>query len=460
MNSIKSPFEQWLEEMGAEIAAPDGEWDPGFDGRRQLVIAKLGPFRKIYRRSANFKKRFYHTVYPLPIEEWGITEHVQLYGGFCSVEAALSIRFQASITYAQAHSEALPEINRHIKAGFEGLIRDAAVQELRLLDDGKWVETGLARVEKQLQTTINETLAVQHIHCRALCEMQATFADAFDAAQLDSRCAREDIYLKVLKKNFEVRERQEQERFRQEQALEEQRLAQEQRLIEQQNREDELKRAEQEQAARNLRLRLEDRERQLAEQLLVEQRLHREKLKHQQHLHAMEKEIEAEEQQHRQSKQFQLERQLQEEQLEHQQQLKAKQLTAEIEDYARQQITWNEANERFRIAKIQREERLKQMENAAELKLQESKLLDEQNLQERLLEEKLKHESRLKEMELQMQIQEQKKRYEETQQVDEYLRHDIELLILEQHRSELVQAIKKAKQDLMSPQGLPPGANT
>lgn len=458
MNSIKTPFESWLAEITAEAGAIDDIWDPGFEGGLEIVIAKLGPLRKIYRRPPAFVKRFYHTVYPLPIEEWHLNAQAQLYDGFCSIDATLSIRFQATFKFAQAHIEALPDINRHIKANYEGLIRDAVAQELRQLEDGEWIESGLTQIETRLQTYINETLAVQHITCRTMCRMLTTFAELTEPVQLSSRVAREDIYVKVLKKNLEIRERQEQERFRQEQTLKQQQLEQQQRLIEQHNREDQLKRLEQAQAAENQKRLLEEQEQHLLEQLQIEERLHRERVQHRKRLQEMEQEAETGARQHQHSKQLQLEQQLQEERLEHQRQLQAKQLEAEIEEFTKRETLWNETNERIRLEKIQLEERLKQLETAADLKLQEIKVIEEQKLQEHLQEEKLKHESRLKERELEMEIQEQKKRYEATQEIDEYLRHDIELLILEKHRGELVQAILKSKQNILPPQGLPPGS--
>lgn len=457
MNSNKSSLEDWLAEISAEARSLDDIWDPGFEAGLEIVIAELGPLRKTYRRPAPFTQRFYHQVYPLPIEEWQLSAQTELYGGFCSIEAKLSIRFQASVKYAQAHAEALPAINESIKANYESLIRDAVDQEFRELEDGEWIENGLSHIEKRLQTYINETLAVQYISCRTMCTLLSTFTEPADNVQPDERFAREDIYVKVLKKQREIRERQEQERFRQEQILRRQQMGQQQRLMQQHHEEEELKRREQAQTAADRKRQLEDQERQLIEHIQLEERLHRKQVLHRQRMQALDQEAELEILQQQQRKKLQLELQLEEERLEQQRQLQEKQLAVEIEEFTRKQAIWNETNERIRIEKIQQEERLRQMESEAELKLQEKKIIEEQRLQELLQEEKLKHESRLKERELQMEIQEQKKRYDATQEVDEYLRHDIELLILEKHRSELVESILKSKQNFLSPHALPPG---
>lgn len=458
MNSNRSSLEDWLAEISAEAHSLDDIWDPGFEGGLEIVIAKLGPVHKIYRRPPSFTQRFYHHIYALPIEEWQLSAQTELYGGFCTIDAKLSIRFQASVKYAQTHIEALPSINEHIKANYETLIRDAIDQELRGLEDGEWIDNGLSHIEKRLQTYINESLAVQYISCRTMCTLLSTFTELPDNVQPDERFARQDIYVKVLKKHREIRERQEQERFRQEQILRRQQMEQQQRLMQQHHEEEELKRREQAQAAADRKRLLEEQERQIADQRQIEERLHREQVLHRQRMQALEQEAELEILQQQQRKKLQLEMQLEEERLEQQRQLQEKQLAVEIEEFTKKQAIWNETNERIRIEKIQQEERLKQMETAAELKLQEMKIMEEQRLQELLQDEKLKHESRLKERELQMEIQEQKKRYEATQEVDEYLRHDIELLILEKHRSELVESILKSKQSFLSPQALPPAS--
>jgi len=135
------------------------------------------------------------------------------------------------------------------------------------------------------------------------------------------------------------------------------------------------------------------------------------------------------------------------ERLEHQHRIKEIQLTAEIADFEKNQEAWNATHERLRIEKIEQEKRLKQLENEVSLALLDTKQSEEQKLNERLLMEKMMHEARIKDMELEMQIQEHEKRYTATQQLDNYLRRDIELLVLEKHRGELMQEVKKTKLD-------------
>jgi hypothetical protein len=446
----KSPLEQWLAEISTEANTLSHTWDPGFQGGRQIVIAKLGSFQTTFPRPAQFNPRFYHRTFPLPLDEWRFNSQIRLYGDFCTIDAMLTIRFQATIKYAQTNLEALPNINQHIKSRCEGLIRDAVDQELHQLANGDWVEQGLSHVERRIEMQINETLTLQNVQCRALCEMLTTFCEIHDPNKLDSRFAHNDIYLKILRKNFETQEHQNKERLRQELVLEQQRLDRQQRLIDQYNQEQGLHRIEQEQAALNLKRRLEEQERQLNVQFLIEERVHREQVYHEQNLKRMEQEAAAKTQQEIQTQQMEIDQQLQQERLVHQQQLKEAQLAAEIADFEKNQEAWNIVHERLRIAKIDQEKRLKQLENDAKLAVLDTTQNEEQKLQERLLMEKLMHEARLKDMELEMQIQEHEKRFTATQQLDNYLRRDIELLILEKHRGDLAQEVKKTKQDEFS----------
>lgn len=446
-NPEKSPLEQWLAEISTESVNLSNTWNPGFEGGRQIVIAKLGPYQKSFQRPAQFTPRFYHQTFPLPVDEWRFNSQIKLYGDFCVIDAMITIRFQATIKYAQANIETLPTINQQIKSRCEGLVKDAVELELHKLANGDWVEQGLPPVERRIEMHINETMTLQNIQCRALCEMLTTFAEISDPNKLDSRFAHDDIYLKILRKSFESQEQQNKERLRQELVLEQQRLDRQQRLIEKYNQEQALHRIEQEQAALNLKRRLEEQERQLNEQFLIEERVHREQVYHEQNLKRMEQEAAAKTQQEIQAAQMEIDEQLQQDRIVHQQHLKEAQLAAEIADFEKNQEAWNAIHERLRIEKIDQEKRLKQLENEAKLAVMDTTQNEEQKLQERLLMEKLMHEARLKDMELEMQIQEHEKRFSATQQLDNYLRRDIELLILEKHRGELAQEVKKTKQD-------------
>ncbi len=447
MIAEKSPLDVWLAEIGAVAHTQGDTWDPGFESGREIVVSKLGPFQKAYPRHTNYKPWFYHQIFALPVDEWRFNRQIKLYGDFCTIDALLTVRFQATIKYAQANIDAMAALNQHIKTRCDVLLKDVVDQELHKLVDGKWVDEGLASVERHIEMQVNETLTAQNIQCRALCEMLTAFAEAPDPNKLDSRFAHDDIYLKILKKNFETQERQNNERIRQELALEQQRLDRQQRLLEQYNQEQALHRIEQEQAALNLKRRLEEQERQLTEQFSIEERVHREQVYHEQNLKRLEEEAAALTQQEIHAKKLAMEQQLQQDRLAHQQQFKEVELAAEIAEFEKNQEAWNAIHERLRIEKIEQEKRIKQLENEAKLALLDTSQNEEHKLQERLLKEKMMHEARLKDMELEMQIQEHEKRFTATQQLDNYLRREIELLILEKHRGELMQEVQKIKQD-------------
>src|SRR5664279_4335743 len=119
MNSSLSPLDVWLT---GEIAAADSAqlfWDPGFDAERRIVVSKLGPYHKLFERPQNFIPRFYHRVYPLPIEDWHLTIKTRLYGGFCTMTTELQIHFQPTLNYVERNMDVLPEVNRQIKTSYE-----------------------------------------------------------------------------------------------------------------------------------------------------------------------------------------------------------------------------------------------------------------------------------------------------------------------------------------------------
>lgn len=457
MAGERSPIDIWLTEIGSEGHGMNDSWDPGFETGRQIVVAKWGPFQKIYARPADYRPRLHHQLHALPVDELHFNRQVKLYGDYCAIDAMVNVRFQATVKYAQAHADVIHIINQHIKTSCEVLLKDIVDQELHKLADGKWVDEGLSAVEQRIAMQINEKLTVQNIQCRALCELLTSFAETSDTVKLDSRFAKDDIYLKILKKNFETQEQQNQERIRQELALEQQRLERQQRLLDQYNQEQELYRIEQEQAALNHKRRLEEQERQLSERFTIEERLHREQVYHEQYLKRLEQEAAANTQQEIHAKKLELDQQLQQERLAHKQKLKETELAAEIAEFEKNQSAWNAIHERLRIEKIEQETRIKQLENEAKLALLDTTQSEEQQLQERLLKEKMMHEARLKDMELEMQIQEHEKRFTATQQLDNYLRREIELLILEKHRGELQQEVRRTRQDELP--AIPPPIN-
>lgn len=447
MNNNNHLVEQWLtgidprdEHAGREI------WEPGFEADRRVVVSRLGPYFRLFPRPKRFVKRFYHTVYKLPIEDWRLHDQIKLYGDFCTIDVTLDLRFQATFQYALSNREELPEINAQIKAGYEGLIRDILNKEVRALVNGEWIQQGLAPVEKRIDRAVNEMLLLKNIQCRALTTLRAGFANLTRSAEIDGRFAHEKIYLNVLQRNQEFLEKQQQEKFRRRELEESQKLEHKQKLLQQRHQEDELARLQQRQEAENKLLRLQEQEKQLREQQLLEERIHQEKTQHEIRLREMTIAAELQEQEKSLVLKQQTEQQMQIEKLSHQGQLKEKELEEEIKAFERKQKRWNQIKESLYDEKLALDKQLKQKELEFELEFQQSNQAQQQKMQEELQADKLVHESRIKDMELDAEVAEQKRRFEATEKSAAYLRREIELLLLEKQRVEINQAIKKAEQ--------------
>jgi hypothetical protein len=436
MNNSQSMLDAWLAGLSLSANNEQRTWDPGFDGDRHVVLCKLGPYRKLFERPQHFIPRFFHHVYPLRVEEWQLNCETHLYGGFCLMTIDLQLHFQATFKYAQRNINALPELNLQIKTSYEGLIKDIVKTELRALQDGMWLETGLATMERQIESALNEALILKHIQCRSLCILKPVFTELSDSPELDDRFTQSSIYLKVIQKHFEFLETQRQERFREEEALELQQLAHKQKQLDLINREAELHRQKQALEAEAIKKLLEEQEVQRIEQYAIEARLHREKTNHDLHLKEIEHTTEIQYKNDQQLRQQQLELHLQARQFEHNRMLEEQERQAQLHKHEQQQTQW--------LKKIEHEQHLKQLELDTELKEQERYQLAQQQMQERLETEKIKHQSRLYEMQLNAELKTLELRAEATQNKDEYLRREIEWLVLEKQRAELTRAIKLA----------------
>jgi len=340
MNNSANELENWL--TTSALTDADSSWEPGFDADRQLISIKIGPFSKLFLRPEKFVKRFYHQVYPLNIEDWQFDKQITLFDDFCRVTIDLQIRFQATLRYVQKNSELLANINDHIKQTYAGVLDEVIDTELQALTDASWVQTGLADMEKKIARSINELLMVQAIQSQTQCHMTASFAEFPDV-----QWGRENVYLAVLKKSFEITEQKNKELFRQQQALEQQSLAEKQQQLEQLKQAAEVERQMQAQLAENNRLLLEDKEIQLAKQLDIEKRIHAEQIKHDNEVKEMALEAEL---------------RLQEKQ-------KARQRLSESRDLNEQLAHQAELDDKKTLAQIQRREQQQQRLHAAKQKI-------------------------------------------------------------------------------------------
>lgn len=416
MHSSRTEIDQWFIEgtlAGDELAISE-VWDPVFDADRQLVHTKIGPYWKLFLRPEGFIKRFYHRVYPLPVENWSVIQQIKLYDGFCTIDITLDIRFQASLKYALGNIDILSGINEHIKSTYEDLLVNLIDKELLSLSDGSWVQKGVTDIEKRISLAVSEMLILQNIQSQTHCKLKPSF-EAFPDVQL----AQESAYLYVLKKSFEFNDAKREELFHQEQEIERKKLEHKQQQLDQLNRDAELDRLKQAQEALHKKQLLEEKEQQLLEQFEIERRLHAEKVKHDNSLKEITLEAELQEQQKHEARLRIAEQTTQMESLAHQSKLKAKELEAEIAKYENQQARWREAKDKIHAQQIAFEQRQKQLEFDTDVENQKRRE--------------------------QQRLEMQKESYQKKKESDVYLRREIELLTLEKQRLELQLAIKDAK---------------
>lgn len=399
MHSSRTEIDKWFIEgtLATDDNAADETWDPIFDADRQLVLTKIGPYWKLFLRPEGFVKRFYHLVYPLPVENWLITHQVKLYDGFCTINITLDIRFQATLKYAHSNMDILSDINKHIKTAYKDLLINLIDKELLSLSDGAWVQKGVTDIEKKIALAASEMLILQNIQSQTLCTLKPLFEE-FPDVQL----AKENVYLCVLKKSFEFNDAKREELFRQEQEAEKKEQEHKQRQLDQLAMNAKLEREKQAQEAINRRLLLEEKEQQLLEQYEIEKRLHTEKVKHENTLKEITLEADLEEQQKQEARLRIAEQQAHVESLAHQAKLKTKELEADIAKYEIQQAKWRESKDKIHAQQLAFEQRQKQLEFEADLENQ-----------------KLREQKRL---EL------KKENYKHRKDSDVYLRREIELL--------------------------------
>lgn len=222
----------------------DDRWIAGFEGDRRIVVARLGPYLRVFPRPENFTRRFYHRVYTLPIVDWQLALEPPHLGPLCTASARLAIRFQATCRYASEHVEHLDDLAAYIKTQYQSLLQDAAESELKALQAGEWLEHGQDRLAQQIEDLVHEVLAIRNIQSRCRCSIDAHFHEVDPAVIHADLCStdltRKRIALKTLRRHHEITEhltRNRHEGERQEQQL---KLENQEKLLEFMRRETEL----------------------------------------------------------------------------------------------------------------------------------------------------------------------------------------------------------------------------
>lgn len=418
MNNPGTEIERWLIEGSVEndLALSPDVWEVAFDEGRQLVFSDFGPFQKLYLRPQKFIKRFYHTLYPLPVEDWQVCDQIQLYDEFCTIDTQLDIRFQATLEYAQRQMESLPEINEHIKNTYLKSVSDQISKHLLNLQNDEWVRSGLGDIEKAIAIAVSEMLMLENIEAQARCSIQATFIE-FPDVQL----GKEAVYLSVLKKSYAVSEEQRKERYRQELQVQEQQRAHQQKQLEQMQQDAELERQKQAQEAEHQRQLLLDQELLQQEQLVIKSRLHTDKIQHDNYLNDITLDVQLQAKMEQEKRTRNAEQKSQAEELSHQALLKDQKLHADIEVFEHEQASWLAAKDKAYALELEKEQQQKKLKFAME--------------------------ATYKKQEEQLQLEMQREIYNNTKNSDIYLRREIELLELDKKRLELQLAIRESRKE-------------
>lgn len=413
MNNIVTDIDNWLA-AGVPENDPDADWDPGFDANRQLVISNLGPYQKTFLRPSKFVTRFYHRVFPLPIEEWECTNQVKLYDDFCTIDIILDIRFQATYKYALGYLDNLTQLNEHIKTTYEGRILDIVNKELLNLSDGSWVDDGLDKNEKKICAAVSEMLILQNIQSQAICTLKPSFEEFPDV-----QFAKERVYLSVLKKSFEFSEQQKEELFRQQQEEEAQKIDHKRKQFKYLNEIAELDRQKQALHAENNKNLLDDKAIQQLQQFEIKKRIYTDKVQHNISLKEMALTEELNEKEKHQALRRVNEEKEMMDAIEHRMKLKKSELDAEIAEYEKEQASWREAKNKSYEQELDTKQRQKQLEFEADVGYK--KRYEQQRLA-------LQEES-----------------FAVRKNADVYLKREIELLELEKKRVALQLSIKNFK---------------
>jgi hypothetical protein len=449
MSSTLSELEKWL--LNSNLVPSESQnnqtWEAGFDADRQVVRAKLGNFyQKLFLRPDVFVKRFYHELFPLPIEEWHYQESLELYEGFCTLKVDVELRFQATLEFAQRNDEALPDINEHIKNLFKGLIADLIHQQLQQLSDGQWVHTGLTAMQQQISLAICEMLMVQDVQSQAICSLQAEFQEFPNI-----KTGKDNVYLHVLKQSYEVTEKKSQAFFEQQLELKEQKITQKQQNLEYFRQLAMIERERKAQEADNRLLVLQDQEQQLRSQLEVETRIHIEKIRHQQELKQIEMNAELQAQNEMKALRRQSESQQLAAQLAHQAELEEQKAAAEIARREKQQQYQSRMMKEKTLAEVSRYEKQQETWREAKLRIHEQQLelKKRQKILETEAEEELtRQEQKIQQNPIVMPFQKLEKfeDRDKARRKSEALRNEIELNLLEKQRLDLEMAINAAQQ--------------
>lgn len=276
-------------------------WEAGFEGDRALVVSRLGYYHRVFPKPQGYRKRTYHQVIELVIEEWSLPVPRRELAPGCIVEISLQLRFQPTVRYARQNIERLPELGAHIRQSYITLLLDAVEEELRALENPRWLNEGCGAIERAIETAVHELLALRDIQSRAYCRLQPDL-EGLTEASLDSHSGNpryRALSAELLRRQALLTESLERQRHDQERQERETRMAIDEARLALAEREENLRRIQEAQELERLKAQLEAEEMRQAEQRLSDARLREEQIRQEARIRSLELDIDQQEQERR-----------------------------------------------------------------------------------------------------------------------------------------------------------------
>ena len=246
---------------------------------------------------------------------------------------------------------------------------------------------------------------------------------------MEGRFAQDAVYHKVMQKDFEFREKQALDQFKQAEQLEQIRLEHAKKQLEVIQQEDEIQRQKRALEAELAKKKLAELELQREQQHEIEVRLERDNARYEKELKAIELASALEFEKEKLVLEQQLELQKLDQQLAHEQVLKSKRGFEESATLAQQQ----KAEQLEQEKALQR----KRLDLEIQLKEEEAEQIKRQKLAEKLAALKIEHDFKINKMNLEAEVKALELRAETLKSKDDFLHKEIEWLVLDKQRAEM-----------------------
>ncbi len=285
----------------SDDAADGYVWEAGFEGDRALIVARLGLYQRVFPKPPRYRKRFHHRVIELGIEDWSLpVPRRELVPG-CAIVISVRLRFQPTVRYARQHIEHLPHFGRHIRESYLTLLLHAVEEQLRALEDPRWLNEGCGSIERAVETAIHELLALRDIQSRAHCTLQPDL-EGLEKPAPDSGSANpryRALSAELLRRQALLAEELDRQRHEQERQEREMLMAIEEARLQLAEREERIRRRQEELELEKLKAQLEAEEMRQAEQRLSDARMREEQIRQEARLRDLELDIDRQEQDRR-----------------------------------------------------------------------------------------------------------------------------------------------------------------